>query len=115
MMVVDFDWTVTTSLIFSIVAMLIAVVRSRGTGVDGRIGDNSKRIDGHDVRLQSLEQNIQGLPGKGELHRLELQLSSIAGDLRVVTATMAGNTQIMNRVETIVARHEDHLLEATAR
>ena len=33
------------------------------------------------------------------------------GELKEMRAVMEGNTKIMARVENIVARHEDHLLE----
>ncbi|WP_349538351.1 DUF2730 family protein [Sagittula sp. NFXS13] len=88
------------TLSLSVGALLIAFFRTRGD-----------RMDRHEVRLQRLEQTVQGLPGKEDLHTLQLEAVKQTGALSEMRAVMAGNAKIMERLEIIVTRHEQHLLE----
>ncbi len=69
-----------------------------------RIEVHSGRLLDHDQRLTSLETAVRGLPAKDELHGLQLALERMHGDVRELRA-------IMGRMEAVVTRHEDHLLE----
>ncbi|MCA8880374.1 MAG: DUF2730 family protein [Rhodobacteraceae bacterium] len=95
----------------SIAAMVVAWFASRSKHVDTRIEAGAKRLDDLDRRTQTLEQVIQTLPGKDDLHSLEIGMTKISGQLDVMTEAMSGHREIMKRLETIVSRHEDHLLE----
>ena len=63
-----------------------------------------------DQRLVHLEQTVSDMPSREDIHKVELQLSGMTGSLSRIEAVMAGNNEIMKRLETIVSRHEDHLL-----
>lgn len=99
------------SFIISIAALVSAFFTSRKKDVDHRFREGSKRMDRHDLRLQALEQDVKGMPGKDDMHRLELQLSEISGDMKAMYATMTGMASSIERTEKIVGRHEDHLRE----
>ena len=119
----------------SVVAILLSIGTAIGTwfvtrrkGVDARIDAvetrldertdaNRERIDGSerrqdrmDTRLVHLEQTVSDMPSREDIHKVELQLSGMTGSLSRIEAVMAGNNEIMKRLETIVSRHEDHLL-----
>jgi tetrahydromethanopterin S-methyltransferase subunit G len=76
-----------------------------------RLDEQGKRLDGIDSRVQAVEQMQRAGPTKDDLHRLELALGEIKGEMRAIGASMDGNNKVMERLETIVSRHEDHLLE----
>lgn len=83
---------------------------------------NAKAIDGHKtvldhhaIRLSSIEQELADNPGRKDMHELHIALSEMRGDLKEMRATMRGNNEVMRRLETIVSRHEDHLLEGAKR
>lgn len=73
-----------------------------------RIDVHGSRLTGHDERLSRLEQAMTATPVKDDLHGVQLALSEMRGDLREMRA-------IMGRMETIVTRHEDHLLDGGKR
>lgn len=73
-----------------------------------RIDGQSLRLTDHDQRITALEQSMRSLPVKDDLHGVQLALSEMRGDLREMRA-------IMGRMETIVTRHEDHLLDGGKR
>jgi hypothetical protein len=50
------------------------------------------------------------MPGTGDIHALQLELVKQTGSLAEMRAVMEGNAKIMARLETIVSRHEDHLI-----
>jgi hypothetical protein len=89
--------------------------RTRDQNVETRFKAGSERMDRHDQRLASVEQALRSAPTKDDVHALQLSLEATRGDIRTMTAVMEGNNQIMGRLETIVARHEDHLLDGAKR
>lgn len=99
------------SFALSIAAMVYAFFVNRRKDIDERFRDGSKRMDLHENRIATIEQTIQSLPGKDDMHALQLELVKQTGSLNEMRAVMEGNTKIMARLEAIVSRHEDHLLE----
>lgn len=81
----------------------------------GRLESHAKRLGDHDQRLATIEQQQRSMPTKDDMHVLHLGMSEMRGDLREMRAAMDGNRQIMGRLETIVSRHEDHLLDGAKR
>lgn len=75
----------------------------------------SERMDRHDQRLSSMEQTLRTLPDKEHLHELQLAIAGLQGDLKAMTAVIDGNNKVMTRLESIVGRHEDHLLDGAKR
>jgi hypothetical protein len=55
------------------------------------------------------------MPAKDDMHQLQISLTSMAGDMRELRAVIRGNNDVMVRLETIVTRHEDHLLSGGGR
>ncbi|MBL4751471.1 MAG: DUF2730 family protein [Amylibacter sp.] len=100
-----------TSLLISLIAIAIAFFRTRKQHIEGAFKAGSKRMDAHDLRIQALEQSVNDLPGKDDMHQLELTLKEIGGDMKAIRATMRGMSESMTRTERIVGRHEEHLLE----
>jgi uncharacterized protein DUF2730 len=107
----EFDMTVTLSLILSFGTLVFAWFRTRKKDVDERFHTGSKRMDELDRRTSKLEQTVDTMPGKDHLHRLELSLSDISGDLKAIRATMRAQAEAMVRIESVVGRHEEHLLD----
>lgn len=98
------------SLVLSLGAMLYAFVATRRGEIDTRLKEGQKRMDRHDIRIHSLEQTVTSLPGKDHMHKLELQLAEVNGSLQAMSVAIEGSNKIMARMETILNRHEDHLI-----
>jgi len=99
------------ALVLSVSALAVAYQRTRRQDVDAR-------FSGLDARLQALEHDnvdlkavIGSVPRAENLHALQLSLSELHGELRVLGANVSGQTEIMRRLEKTVGRHDDHLLE----
>lgn len=110
-----FDLTVTMGVIVTAVIAVVGWVQMGRKAVNDRITATNERLDRHDHRLSTVEQTVVGLPGKDNIHDLRLELSGMKGELREMRAVMEGNNKIMGRLETIVTRHEDHLLDGAKR
>lgn len=95
----------------NIVNILYTWWRTRDQNVETRFNDAAGKLDALDRRVSAAEQTLRGMPAITDLHALQLSLSEIRGEMRTITAVMEGQTQIMERLERIVARHEDHLLD----
>ncbi len=80
-----------------------------------RISAVSARLDDHGLRLSAVEQSQRSLPKTSDMHELELAMTRLQGEIKTMSAVMAGQSQIMERLETIVGRHENHLLDGSGR
>lgn len=109
------DTTVTLPLLFSVCAVVLAWWRTRRSAVDDLFKAGSDRMDRHELRLQSLEQSVQAMPTREDVHKIELSIERMNGTVGRMEAVLEGNNQIMARLEAIVSRHEDHLLQGNGR
>lgn len=112
-------------LVLNIMNILFTWWRTRGQSLEKREKEISaqfeqlsqeRKADGErmerlDARIASMEQSMRILPGRDDLHELQLSMRSMQGDMKALTAVMEGNAQIMTRIETVVGRHEQHLLD----
>lgn len=89
---------------------VFAWYRTRSKDLENRLKDGADRMDRHDGRISRLEQTVQSMPASADMHKLELRLMEMSGEIRTLATAMEGTNQIMTRVERIVGRHEDHLL-----
>ena len=94
---------------FSAIAFTWFATRKKDT--DRRLDTGSKRMDQHDLEIQALKQTVASLPAKEDMHRLELTMSDIGGEIKAIAAHIGAQRDVMRRLETVVTRHEDHLLD----
>ena len=111
----NFDLTITAGVLVSAFGSLITWMRLRNEAQNKRLEGQSARLDRHDARLSAVEQTLQTLPASQDLHRVELALERIGGDMREMRASMSGQQQIMVRLESVVTRQEDHLMKGSGR
>lgn len=97
------DLTVTAGVIVTLVVTVIGWVQLRWRAL-------SDRLESHSTRIVGLEAAIRNLPGRDELHRMEISVTQMTGEMKAVSALMSGQRDLMARMEAVVARHEDHLL-----
>ncbi|MEM1077441.1 MAG: DUF2730 family protein [Pseudomonadota bacterium] len=110
-MTFDFDPTVTISAALSVIAMFVAWFRTRRADLENRLKQGSDQMDDMDRRLVAAEQKIAALPETGELHRLELHLTEISGDMKAMAASMRGQSDMIRTMKDVLSRHEQHLME----
>ena len=75
-------WAAGLSTLFSFGSILWTVFSgpSRRNGV--KLEDHGSRLDRLDGRLGSVEQTLRGMPGKDDIHAVQLALSDMRGDLK---------------------------------
>lgn len=105
---IGFDLTVTVGTIVAVAVAIIGWVRTRNTALDDR-------LNRHENRITIAEKSIAEMPGNAELHKIELGIAEMRGDLKGLAASMDGNAKIMARLEVVVSRQEDHLLKGSGR
>lgn len=93
-------WLMGTSVLLSLSAMVVAYLgrRHKETEILGR-------------RLDAVDERLKSIPAKEDVHSIEVALANLRGDIRVLTTSMAGHGEILKRVESVVGRHEDHLMQ----
>ncbi|WP_456387923.1 DUF2730 family protein [Profundibacter sp.] len=111
----DINPTITMNLILSVIVIFFAWFRTRNHNVDDEFKTLTDRMDRHSGRIAALEQTITVMPDKDDMHKLQIEMVKMTGNLGQIQAVMEGNAKIMTRLEDIVSRHEDHLLEGNKR
>lgn len=101
-------WIGALSLLLNFGLSVYSLLASGSRANKQRLDAHDSRHARHDERLSGIEQALRALPAKEDLHGLQLALSEVRGDLREMRA-------IMGRMETIISRHEDHLLDGGKR
>lgn len=109
------DPTISMSVVLSVIVIIFTWFRTRRHDVDGRFKAGSERMDAHERRISSLEQTVNVMPDKDDMHALQIEITRMVGKLGQMQATMEGNAKIMERLEVIVSRHEDHLIDGARR
>ena len=86
--------------------------------VSGPSKKNGARLDALALTLTSLEQRLstseqtqRALPSKEDIHKLELSMERLKGEMKTLGQAMATHSDNANRVEAILTRHEEHLLK----
>ena len=98
-------------LVGSFVAGIYAFFSGRQKGTAERFEKIDANQNRTNERLTDLERRVEDLPSKDDIHKLDLTLVSIKGELGTMRQMITGQGEIMQRLERIVTRHEDHLLE----
>lgn len=105
-------WVIALTHLLSFGISIWTLLSSPSRANGKRLDEQAKRLDGIEGRVQAVEQTQRSAPTKDDLHGLELALRDLKGEMKAMRAAMDGNSKIMERLETIVSRHEDHLLKS---
>jgi Protein of unknown function (DUF2730) len=63
-------------------------------------------------RVDAIEQRLESLPDRDEIHRLLLQMTELSGKLAVMNERLEGTRDILVRVESQARRHEQIFADA---
>ncbi|MCR9273232.1 DUF2730 family protein [Mameliella sp. AT18] len=103
------------ALVISLVAMSVAVMRTRQSALDDRLKTGSGRMDDQDKRISSLEQTVASLPAKEDLHGLELRFGEFGAQLSRIETTVSSRSEETKRLYVAVERIENYLLNIGGR
>lgn len=67
---------------------------------------NASKLEDHELRLNAIEQTLLSLPKATDMHELKLAVVNQTGKIETLTA-------IIERMEAVVIRHENHLLDSS--
>ena len=104
-------WVVVLTQLLNFGLMVWNLMSSGSRANTKKIEELEARLGRHDLRLNSVEQSLRSGPSPGDMHTLELAMEQLKGELRTISAVISGHVAIMERLEAIVGRHENHLLK----
>jgi hypothetical protein len=104
-------WVVALSQLLTFGLTIWGLMASGSRANAKKIDEHSVRLDNHGLRLSSVEQTIKDSPTKENMQHIALAMEAMRGDIKVMRAELVGGMAIMDRLETIVSRHENHLLK----
>lgn len=104
-------WAMALLAVINLGSLVWTIFSSPAKAAAKRVDELTTRADGHDLRLAAIEQAQRALPSSADLHELELAMAELKGEMKTMSAVIRGQSDIMQRLENIVGRHEQHLLE----
>lgn len=104
-------WAMAALTLVNLASILWTIFSSPAKAAAKRVDELAGRTDAQEFRIVSLEQAQRALPSSTDLHELELAMSELKGEMKAMSAVIRGQSDIMVRLEGIVGRHEQHLLE----
>lgn len=104
-------WVVALSQLLTFGLTIWGLMASGSRANVKRLDEHAVRLDNQHERIFAVEQAVGAVPTKEGLLSMALAISEIRGDLKVMSAEMAGTVAIMSRLEAIVSRHDNHLLK----
>lgn len=104
-------WVAALSTLVSFSSVIWTIFSGPARRNGTRLDQQAARLDAHELRLGAMEYAISAIPAKEDLHELELAMTRLQGEMKTMSEAMRGQGEIMKRVESLVARHEDHLLK----
>ncbi len=108
-------WVVALNMLLTFALTIWNLMASGSRANAKRLDAHSDQLQQHEARISTVEQGQGSLPSLQEMHKLELAMVRLEGEIASVSRVMAGNVAIMERLESVVARHDAHLLEAGKR
>ena len=102
-------WIVAISTMMSFCATIWTIFSGPSRRNSGRIDEVSHRVDDLTMRVSTVETRQSQMPDSNDMHKVELAMEQIRGEMGKMTEAMAGQKDIMIRLEAIVTRHDDHL------
>lgn len=108
------DWDLfwkAAGVVLPLLVALYTFVATRRKDLYDKLEEGRTRMDRHAARIDRVEQTLQSMPGKDDMHALQLELIKQTGAMEKMAAVMEGNAKITERLEVIVTRHEQHLLD----
>lgn len=105
------DTTLNLSLIIAVASLVFSWWRTRRSAVDERFAAGSSKMADHEKRIQTLEDEVRILPGKDDMHAMQLALANMGGDMKAINVTLQAIAGSQERLEDVVTRHEDYMRE----
>lgn len=108
-------WISFGAVVLALATSLWNLVNSGSKKNASRLDEHADRLAGHAQRITKLEQSHSAMPTKDDMHALHLGVAEMRGDMKELRAVIASNNQVMGRLDKVVTRHEDFLLDGAKR
>ena len=108
-------WVIALSQLLNFALTVFGLLASGSRSNADKIKAHATKLEDHGIRIGSIEQFHAMQPTTKDFHDLELVIEQLNGKLATMSAVISGNVAIMERLESIVSRHENHLLEGGKR
>lgn len=108
-------WVIALSQLLTFGLTVYNLFAAGGRANTRKLDEHEVRLTAHDQRLGAIEIVQRAMPTKDNMHELEIAMERLKGEMKTMSQVMVGNQQIMERLESIVGRHEAHLLDGGKR
>lgn len=119
-------WAVALSQLLTFGLTVYGLLSSGSRANGKRLDEHGERLTAVESRLQHVDQSVTQLPSKEDVHKLQLSLKDLAGDLKAFRAELegdmkslraeyAGMNDLIQRVEHVVDRHENQFQRGSTR
>lgn len=103
------------SIFISVLALLIAYFRTRRQDIERRFLNLEERTQNNQSEIKAVNQKIEAMPNSDHFHRLEIALTELTGEVKVVSQAVKGQHEILNRIDNTVGIHQEHLMKGAGK
>jgi peptidoglycan hydrolase CwlO-like protein len=105
-------WIAPLSLLFSFGGVIWTIFSGPSKANAVKIELLTTKVAAQDLKISALEQATKHLPTQSDMHGISMALEGVKGEMKAMRAEMEGSKQILVRLESTVARHDNHLLKS---
>lgn len=95
-------WVGALSLLLNFGLSLWGILASGSRANTTRLNEHEARLGRHDTRLGGVEQTLRSVPSTSDLHKIEMSLAGMAGDLRVMGQRLEPVAAIADRLQELL-------------
>jgi hypothetical protein len=104
-------WALALTAIVNFITNLWSIFSGPSKRNAATLAEQATTLGRMEARLQSVELKQASLPTTEGMHHLELSMEKLRGELNTVGVQIKGQAEIMERLEAIVSRHDNHLMQ----
>lgn len=110
-----FDLTITMGVIVTVVVAILGWSHTRWKAIHARIDTGAERLDRHEGRIGKIEQDMNHLPAKQDVHNIQIAMTEMHGELREMRAASTAANERAQRQDIVLQRVEDYLMKDNRR
>ena len=98
-------WLGALALLISIMNTFWAYLTREARTAIQRQGELTSKVITHDRRIQTLEHEINHMPGKDEIHEVKVEITEVRGALSRLEEALSGTSKTVERIDEYLRKH----------
>ena len=99
------------AVVLAVAAMIFAYSRTRDQATQAQLRELEGKVAGLREQQARIQQQLQDTPTSRSLHEVATAITELGGEIKAQTARLEGLSDVVTRLDRVVQRQEDWMLE----